>query len=399
MKLTIVSETFPPEINGVAMTFGRLAQELARRGHALTVWHPRRDDLVNPAEPAPFAEVLVRGMPIPGYPLLRLGLPARRAFLRHWRAVRPDLVHVVTEGPLGASAISAARALGIPVTSSFHTNFHAYTRHYGFAPLQRLALRWLRYVHNRTLRTFAPTAELCDELRAAGFANLRVLSRGVDTTHFSPDRRSNELRASWGAAPDDPVVIHVGRVAAEKNYPLLLRAFDAMRAANPRLRCVLAGEGPLKAQLARAHPQHIFVGFFSREEIGRYYASADIYVHASLTETFGNVLTEAMASGLAVAGFDYAAARQFIQPHVNGLTVPRDAPDALIAAAVQLATDPALRARLRSNARAALLPQSWDRVVSRFEDDLFDVIREHSAGNCVPSRAQLVSAAALPPPR
>ena len=379
MKLTLVSETFPPEVNGVAMTFGHLARELGRRGHDVTVWRPRRDDLASRSAPADFVEVLVRGIPIPGYPLLRLGLPARGAFLRRWRTQRPDLVHVVTEGPLGASAISAARALDLPVTSSFHTNFHRYTSHYGFAPLQQFALAWLRRVHNRTLRTFAPTPELCDELRAFGFRHLHVLSRGVDTLHFDPARRSDELRASWGAGPDDPVVIHVGRVAAEKNYPLLFRAFDAMRAAQPRLRCVLAGEGPLKAQFAREHPEHVFAGFFSREEIGRYYASADLYVHASLTETFGNVLTEAMASGLAVAGFNYAAARQFIQHGVNGLAVPCDDPDALIAAGVRLATDAPLRHRLRSRARDVLLAQSWDRVVARFETDLLDVVREHAA--------------------
>lgn len=397
MKLTIVSETFPPEVNGVAMTFGHLARELGRRGHEVTVWRPRRDDLANSSPPAEFTEVLVRGIPIPGYPLLRLGLPARGAFLRRWRAQRPDLVHVVTEGPLGASAISAARALGVPVTSSFHTNFHSYTSHYGFGPLQKIALGWLRRVHNRTLRTFAPTAELCDELRAAGFRNLHVLSRGVDITHFDPARRSDELRASWGAGPDDLVVIHVGRVAAEKNYPLLFRAFDAMRAANPRVRCVLAGEGPLKAQLAREHPEHIFAGFFSRQEIGRYYASADLYIHASLTETFGNVLTEAMASGLAVAGFDYAAARQFIQNGVNGLAVPRDDPGALVAAGVRLATDAPLRHRLRSRAREALLAQSWDRVVVRFEADLLDVVHEHAAAAHSGPRPAFVARAAPAP--
>ncbi len=397
MKLTIVSETFPPEVNGVAMTFGHLARELGRRGHEVTVWRPRRDDLVNHSPPAEFAEVLVRGVPIPGYPLLRLGLPARGAFLRRWRAHRPDLVHVVTEGPLGASAIAAARTLGVPVTSSFHTNFHRYTSHYGFGPLQKIALAWLRRVHNRTLRTFAPTAELCDELRGFGFRHLRVLSRGVDLTHFDPARRSDELRASWGAGPDDLVVIHVGRVAAEKNYPLLFRAFDAMRAANARVRCVLAGEGPLKAQLARDHPEHIFAGFFSREEIGRYYASADLYIHASLTETFGNVLTEAMASGLAVAGFDYAAARQFIQHGVNGLAVPCDDADALIAAGVQLATDAPLRNRLRARARDALLAQSWDRVVGRFEADLLEVVREHPNSSRPGPRAAFVPRTAPSP--
>ena len=190
VKLTIVTETFPPEVNGVAMTFGHIASELGRRGHQVTVYRPRRDDL-RPADADPgVCEIALPGLPIPGYPLLRLGLPAAGTLRRRWRADRPDLVHVVTEGPLGASAISAARALGVPVTSSFHTNFHAYTADYGFAPLHRLVLAWLRRVHNRTRRTFAPTAELCAELAALGFRDLTVLSRGVDLRHFDPARRS-----------------------------------------------------------------------------------------------------------------------------------------------------------------------------------------------------------------
>ena len=376
VQLAIVTETFPPEVNGVAMTLGRLAQGLGAVGHTVTVWHPRRDDLPRRPPSAAFREIAVTGVPIPGYPQLRLGLPAPLALRRRWRAERPDLVHVVTEGPLGASAINAARSLGIPVTSSFHTNFHAYTGHYRIGGFRQLALWWLRRVHNRTQRTFAPTAELCAELRRFGFANLHVLSRGVDLQNFSPARRSTELRSWWGVQSDTPVVLHVGRMAAEKNYTLLFQAYAAMRAANPRLRFVLAGEGPLQARLRREHPEHVFAGFFSREDIGRYYASADLYIHASLTETFGNVLTEAMASGLPVAGFDYAAARQFVRHGVNGLTAPCDNPDALIGAAVTLATDADLRRRLGAAARASLRDQSWDQVIARFEADLHAVIAE-----------------------
>jgi glycosyltransferase involved in cell wall biosynthesis len=266
--------------------------------------------------------------------------------------------------------VAAARSLGVPVTSSFHTNFHTYAGHYGFAPLRRFAVAWLRRLHNRTRRTFAPTVEMCAELAALGFRNLEVLSRGVDLRYFAPGRRDARLRASWGVGDDDPVVIHVGRMAVEKNYPLLFRIYAAMRAANPRLRFVLAGEGPLKLKLQSVHRECFFAGFFSREEIGRYYASADIYVHASLTETFGNVLTEAMASGLAVAGFDYAAARLFIRSGENGLAVPCEAPEALVAAGVQLATDAALRLRLRRAAPASMQAQSWENVVIRFETDL-----------------------------
>jgi glycosyltransferase involved in cell wall biosynthesis len=370
VNLALVTETFPPEVNGVAMTFGVIARELGRRGHTVTVYRPRRDDLPAGEIRPEYAEVPLPSLPVPGYPQLRLGWPAGRTLGARWRAERPDLVHVVTEGPLGASAIAAARALGIPVTSSFHTNFHTYTRDYGFAPLGRLVLAWLRRVHNRTACTFAPTPELADELRSAGFRAVSQLSRGVDTWQFHPARRQPELRRRWGADPDTPVVLHVGRMAAEKNYGLLFRAYDAMRAANPRLKFVLAGEGPLRARLQREHPECIFAGFFSREEIGRYYASADIYLHASVTETFGNVLTEAMASGLAVAGFDYAAARRFVRHGVNGLAVPLGDAAALIDAAVLLATDDLLRAQLRAAARGAVEAQSWSAVIARFESDL-----------------------------
>lgn len=373
MKLALVTETFPPEINGVAMTFGIIVRELGRRGHAVRVYRPRRPDLPSGETHPDFVQVPLPGMPIPRYPMLRLGLPAHGRLRREWTEERPDLVHVATEGPLGASAITVARALGIPVTSSFHTNFHAYTRHYGLGLFGRMVLAWLRRVHNRTRRTFAPTAEMCDELAAHGFENVALLSRGVDTWQFHPARRSAALRARWGADGDDPVVIHAGRMAAEKNYDLLLRAFAAMRQANPRCRFVLVGDGPLRPRLQRENPAYVFTGFIARGDLAQHYASADIYVHASLTETFGNVLTEAMASGLAVAGFDYAAAQQFVRHGESGLSVPCDQPETLVQAAVHLATDPLLRAQLRPAARLAVEAQSWERVIGRFESDLLAI--------------------------
>jgi glycosyltransferase involved in cell wall biosynthesis len=392
VKLAFVTETFPPEVNGVAMTFGVIARELGRRGHQVTVYRPGPGEPSDSSTAPLFREVSLPGFPIPGYPHLRCGLPAAGNLRARWRADRPDLVHVVTEGPLGTSAIAAARRLGLPVTSSFHTNFHAYTRHYRCGWLQPLALAWLRRVHNRTLRTFVPTPELAAELSLLGFRGLAVLSRGVDTRQFHPDRRSLSLRATWRASAEDPVVIHVGRMAAEKNYPLLFRVYASMRAANPRCRFVVAGEGPLRARLERENPDCIFAGFFSRDEIGRYYASADIYIHASLTETFGNVLTEAMASGVAVAGFDYAAARQFVRDGESGLTAPCASPDALVAAAVRLATDAPLRERLRRAGRAAVEAQAWEKVIATFESDLALIVAEAAHPGVPPSSSTLAAA-------
>lgn len=352
------------------MTFGVIASELGRRGHEVTVYRPKRPDLSDGASHPEFREVPLPGLPIPGYPLLRLGLPARRRLQSLWRLDPPDLIHVVTEGPLGATAVSAGRALGIPVTSSFHTNFHAYASSYGFSFFRRAALAWLRRIHNRTLRTFTPTAELMSELSAQGFDNLALLSRGVDVRQFSPSLRDSTLRASWGAGPGDLVVLHVGRMAAEKNYTLLFKCYAAMRAANPFIRFVLVGDGPLRASLQSEHPECLFTGFMPRADLARHYASADVYLHASLSETFGNVLTEAMASGLAVAGFDYAAARQFVVDGENGLLASCDAPQELESAAIRLVRESALRNKLRAAAPNAVARQSWEKVIGRFEADL-----------------------------
>jgi glycosyltransferase involved in cell wall biosynthesis len=378
VKLALVTETFPPEVNGVAMTFGVLARELALRRHEVTVYRPQRPGDRSRAGTGPYAEVSMPGMPIPGYSFLRIGFPAARALERRWRTARPDLVHVVTEGPLGASAVAAALRLGVPVTSSYHTQFHSYTRHYGFGLFRRPTLAWLRHVHNRTRRTFAPTAELCAELGQMGFERLSILSRGIDTREFRPDRRCETLRQSWGAGPADPVVLHAGRMSPEKNYTLLHTAFTAMRAVEPRLKCVLVGDGPLRERLKREFPWAVFAGFMDRSTLARHYASADLYVHPSLTETFGNVLTEAMASGLAVAGFDYAAARQYIRHGVNGFAVPRDRPGELVHAGVRLARDPQLRVRFGAAAAATAGELSWESVVAQVEEEL-DQCRQPSS--------------------
>lgn len=377
LHLTLVTETYSPEINGVAMTLGHLVQGLAARGHRLTIIRPRqRSETGAPALLVQdrVTQHLVPGLPIPGYPLLRFGLPATARLKKLWRRDRPTLVHIATEGPLGFSALNAARELGLPVTSSFHTNFHQYTHNYRFSWLFSLTAKWLRYFHNRTLRTFAPTRELCDHLAADGYRDLRVLSRGVDTQQFSRSRVDPLLREKWGVAPHDPVVIHTGRLAREKNYGLLFRAFDAMRAANPRCRFVVVGDGPLRTALQVAHPYVHFTGFVDRATLAAHYASADIYLHASLTETYGNVAAEALASGLAFAGYDYAAAHELVRPDENGLLVPLGDEISFIAAAVKLATEPGLASSLRTRAPDLVRHRSWDNVVAQFDADLHEAL-------------------------
>jgi glycosyltransferase involved in cell wall biosynthesis len=362
------------------MTLGHLVDGLARRGHRITIVRPRQrqeSPRFSVTQRVGCRQVRLPGVPIPGYPQLRLGLPARRRLRQLWSLNRPDLVHVATEGPLGASAITIARKLGIPVTSSFHTNFDQYTRDYCIGWLKPVVAAWLRHVHNRTLRTFVPTHDLLARLQDDGYKNLRMLSRGVDTTLFTPTRRDESLRAAWGAAPGDAVVVHVGRMAAEKNYPLLFRAFDAIKAAEPSARLVLVGDGPLLSYYQRQRPDAVFTGFYTGVNLARLYASGDIYLHASVTETFGNVITEALGSGLAVGAFDYAAAHEFVQPGKHGLLAPVGDEAAFLANAVRLVRDTKLRTRLSATAPSAVSTRSWDAIVHRFEADLFEAIAEH----------------------
>jgi glycosyltransferase involved in cell wall biosynthesis len=396
LNLTLVTETYSPEINGVAMTLGRLVDGLARHGHRLTIVRPRQrheSPRFSVTHRVACRQIRLPGVPIPGYPQLRLGLPAARRLRQQWKLNRPDLVHVATEGPLGASAITTAREMGIPVTSSFHTNFDQYTRDYRIGWFKPVVSAWLRHVHNRTLRTFVPTRDLMARLESEGYQNVRLLSRGVDTALFNPGRRDAGLRASWGVEPDGLAVIHVGRIAHEKNYPLLFRAFDAIKAVQPKARLVLVGDGPLLSSLQKQRPDVVFTGFYTGANLARHYASGDIYLHTSITETFGNVVTEAMGSGLAIAAFDYAAAHEFIRDGVNGLLARVGDEAAFLANSVRLAAEPALRSRLAATGPAVAGGMSWDAIVDRFAADLAEAAAEFHAKSLPGSQRPALQAA------
>jgi glycosyltransferase involved in cell wall biosynthesis len=200
------------------------------------------------------------------------------------------------------------------------------------------------------------------------------VARGVDTAQFSPRRRSAQLRASWGAQPGDLVALYVGRIAPEKNLPLVIGAFEAMKRANPRMRLVLVGDGPERAPLQARHPEHVFAGMRLNVDLAAHYASADVFLFPSTSETYGNVTIEAMASGLAVIAYDYAAAAEHIRHGSNGLLAPLHAAEEFTRLAAGLATDPGCVAHLGANARVATEKLDWAWIVSEFERALRDVL-------------------------
>lgn len=366
MRIAVVTETFPPEINGVAHSIGRICLELCRLGVGLQIIRPAQPGEAWPFFCAEAEHVRVWGARLPNYREVRLGWPSTSRLERLWHENPPALVHIVTEGPLGWSALRAAKKLGLRVTSGFHTNFHGYAAHYGAGWLTRTALRYLRHFHNQTDVTLVPTAQLREELQKQGFLRLAVLGRGVDTQLFDPARRDASLRASWGADAKALVVLHVGRLAAEKNLSTLFKTFDDIRRKRPEARLVVVGDGPLRAALERAHPEHVFTGMLRGETLAAHYASADVFLYPSLTETFGNVTLEAIASGLAVVAFDYAAAREHLMHMETGVLAPYADDASFARLAVMLAESPRMIFTLGREARSAAAHLGWDTIARSF---------------------------------
>lgn len=397
LRVALVTETFAPEVNGVAMTLGKLVTGMQAKGHRVQVVRPfQAREMAN----APSAgsddevdEVLVWGLPIPGYGDMRFGFPCGRRLARLWQAHRPDVVHVATEGPLGWSAVATARAMGLPVTSSFHTNFDSYAHHYRLGLLKSAIEGYLRYFHNRTQATLVPAHAMLQALQERGYQNLGLMPRGVALAQFSPTRRSEALRAHWGMGPQDLVVLHVGRLAREKNVDTLLAAFAAIQQPNPGAKLVLVGDGPLRAALGARCPHAIFTGNRTGVDLAESYASSDLFLFPSLTETYGNVVPEALASGLAVVSYNRASAAQIITHGHNGTLVPepgrlmnptRDSStsavmdERFIAAATALASDAQHRNALRQHAPASVAHLAWSNVIDAFEATLRAVIERAS---------------------
>ncbi len=374
MRCAIVTDTYPPEINGVALTVRDLESGLRSRGHEVHVVRPRRP------EEAPGADTLqVASLPLPRYPGLRFGLPTPRALARTWASFRPDALYIATEGPLGWSALRVARKLGIPVATGLHTRFDHYMRDYGAAFLEPTALRWMRRFHNAADATLVPTLELVEELQGKGFLHATRLARGVDTSRFDPGLRDPALRAAWGLVKNDLAVIHVGRIAPEKNLDLAVLAFRNLQRERPDARFIWIGDGPAREALAQANPDFVFCGMQRNESLTRHFASGDLFLFPSLSETFGNVTLESMASGVPVVAFDYGAAHEHLRSGLHGMAVKDDA--AFVAAAMTVAGDDALRLRMGRAAHEAVQHLHPERVAADFDEILTRLayMRKHHA--------------------
>ena len=384
MRLTLVTETYFPQVNGVSRTLGQLVHYLRERGDDVQVIHPDYGDAPDGAD-----HHCVRSVVMPFYRDLHVPVPPFDGVRRAMRAFRPDLIHVATEATLGLSVLRFALRRRLPIVSSFHTNFDQYSGHYRVGWLKGVIWRYLRWFHNRTGETYVPSRSTIADLEQRGFERLSLWPRGVDSALFRADRPGrHEVRARLGFGPDDVVIGYVSRIAAEKNVGYLAEALEIVARSRPQARFLFVGDGPSRAELQRRMGAHAhFVGYRKGEDLADHYAAADLFAFSSLTETFGNVILEAMASGLPVVALGAGGVADTVRSGVTGTLVAADAPAARFAdALVAYIDDAGMRRRTAEAARAYAADQSWSAIMASLRDR-YSAVVERAASNpaCEPA--------------
>jgi glycosyltransferase involved in cell wall biosynthesis len=377
MRLTLVTETFAPQVNGVSRTLGQLVRHMIEAGDVVQVVHPYYGHTTDSAD-----HLTVRSVSLPWYKDVRLPMPPFRSVMRRIDSFRPDLVHIATEATLGLAALLHARRRGLPVVSSFHTNWDHYSDHYRISFARGLIWRYLRWFHHGTKETYVPSRPTISDLEARGFRDLVLWPRGVDGRLFRPDRECREaIREALGFEKDDVVIGHVSRLAAEKNVGYLADALAIVAAARPSVRLLLVGDGPERAGLERRMgPAARFVGYRSGDDLADHYAAADVFAFASLTETFGNVVLEAMASGLPVVAVRAGGVGDIVRQGGTGLLVEPGEPPARFADALfRLVDDAALRRDLALSARAYAIDQTWEAIMGALRDRYRAVVERYGS--------------------
>ncbi|WBB82176.1 glycosyltransferase family 1 protein [Micromonospora sp. WMMD882] len=353
MRIAIVTESFPPDVNGVAHSVVRVAEHLLARGHELLV--------VAPAPPGgrrrtvddqPYPVVRIPSVPMPRYQSFRLGLPGSR-LADTLLTYAPDVVHLASPFVLGGRAATLAARHRLPTVAVYQTDVASYAREYRLGWGEAAAWRRIREIHNSAGRTLAPSTRAAADLIANGVERIWLWRRGVDAERFQPARRDPAIRRRL--APDGQVLVgYVGRLASEKRIELL-----AETARLPGVRVVVVGDGPSRRELTRALPGVLFLGARHGDELARIYASLDVFAHTGPYETFGQTVQEALASGVPVVAPAAGGPVDLVQSGRTGLLVPPGDGTALAAAVADLAADPRRRREYGEAGRAAVSRRSW----------------------------------------
>ncbi len=368
MRIALFSEVYWPMVSGVGVTLVRLVEALEARGHVVRVYSPTYP---LPAGTADRPEAhRSPSVPLFLYPDVQWAFPRQRELDADLALFRPDVVHVATEFALGRAGIRAAGHLGVPVIASAHTDYEKYARRYGVPFLINVGWVYLRWFYGHAHRVLVPSRFYERTLNARGVHHTGLWTRGVDTRLFNPARRNDEWRARFGVGPDDLLVTYIGRMAVEKDLRRLLAAWRSLGEQRRRAQLVLVGQGPLEQEIRRWAPRGVHLaGVLSGEALAGAYASADLFVFPSPTETFGNSLLEAMSSGVATLAVGAGGVLDYAEHGRNAWLAPPQDTGELRAAMLRLMEDAALRERLARGGLATAAGRSWDTIYDQLLDD------------------------------
>ncbi|MBO9607635.1 MAG: glycosyltransferase family 1 protein [Paenibacillaceae bacterium] len=380
MRIAIFTETFAPQVNGVARTLKRLTDTLQRRGVEHLVFAPTHAG--NGADDSNWMRP-VGSIPFFLYPECRLAMPNTIAMRAELDRFKPDLIHLATPFNVGLCGLRYARKRGVPHVASYHTHFDRYLSYYHMSLAVPMYWKYIRWFHRTCSATFAPSLETIRTLREQQLSGMRLWSRGVDCRLFAPVKRDSAGVRSEYAIDAPLLLLYVGRIAPEKDIDTLLAVMQSIASGAMRhsVHWLVVGDGPMLPDMRAKAPANVtFTGYKSGEELARLYASADVFVSSSSTETFGNVVLEAMASGVPVVGADAGGVRETVSAGITGqLCAPLDA-GAFESAIRRLAEHADVRAAYGAEARQAALGRSWDAVFDRLLADYAAIAAGKTAG-------------------
>jgi len=373
-NILLVSETFFPDTNGVAMTLTRISLALKSEGREIIIVRPKK-----PKEKIGYSvnkenglkEYLVNSLSLPNYKQIYLGFISSKKINKIIDENNISKIYIATEGPLGNSALKSAKEKQIDVYSGFHTDFERYCEDYGVKFLSKIVGNYLKDFHNKTIKTLSPSKDSDHKANQIGINNVCRMGRGVDNKLFNPNKYSNEFRSSIGATKEDLILTYVGRLAKEKNLNEVVIAFESALRVNPNIKLLFVGEGPELKSLKKRAPYAYFTGALHGEELATAYASSDIFLFPSLTETYGNVVMEAAASGLVIVSYAKAAALESLG-NENALLAPigNFSQFRLIVDKIVDKNKYEIRNKFKNNSREKSLNYPWSKALNDFKDSL-----------------------------